>query len=140
MSVTNQQEFQQKLDRDLSEIKKIQIEMQKLMQAKQALAEKKHENELVQSEFNLMDETAVVFKLVGPILAKQDVAEAKSNVEKRLEYLEKEIARVSTLMKDFEKKMEDKRLSIMKIQESYKKAVAMAQAQAQSPTPNQKVI
>ena len=56
--------------------------------------------------------------------------------------MEKEIARVSALMKDFEKKMEEKRLSIMKIQESYKKAIAMAQAQAQSnmQMPNQKVI
>ena len=77
MAGVDPQEFQQKLDRDLGEIKKIQTEMQKLMQAKQSLAEKKHENELVQSEFNLMDESAVVYKLVGPILAKQDVTEAK---------------------------------------------------------------
>ena len=50
--------------------------------------------------------------------------------------MEKEIARVSTLMKEFEKKMEEKRLSIMKIQESFKKAMAQAQGQGQT----QKVI
>ena len=127
MAGVNVQEFQQKMDRELSEIKKIQVEMQKLMQAKQSLSEKKHENELVQSEFKLMGDEAVVYKLVGPILAKQDVEEAKGNVEKRLEFLEKEIARTSTLMKDFEKKMEEKRASVMKIQENFKKAIALYQ-------------
>ena len=68
-----------------------------------------------------MDETSVVYKLVGPILAKQDVVEATGNVDKRLEFLEKEISRTNTLIKDFEKKMEEKRNSIMKIQENFKK-------------------
>ena len=80
MAGVDSQEFQQKLDREVAEIKKIQAEMQKLMQAKQSLAEKKHENELVQSEFKLMDESAVIYKLVGPILAKQDVGEAKGTL------------------------------------------------------------
>ena len=124
-------EFKQKMDREVAEIKKIQTEMQKLMQAKQSLTEKKHENELVQSEFSLMEESATVYKLVGPILAKQDVTEAKTNVEKRLEYLTKEINRTDALMKDFEKKMEDKRSGIMKIQESFKRAIAMQQQQQQ---------
>ena len=123
MAGVNPQEFQQKLDREVAEIKKIQVEMQKLMQAKQSLAEKKHENELVQNEFKSMEETAVVYKLVGPILAKQDVEEAKNNIEKRIEYLDKEMSRVNTLMKDFEKKMEEKRTSIMKIQQAFNKAV-----------------
>jgi len=34
------------------------------------LIEKKNENEMVLSEFNLMDGDAQVYKLVGPILAK----------------------------------------------------------------------
>ncbi len=48
--------------------------------AKQSLVEKKSENEMVLSELNLMEASANVYKLVGPVLAKQDVNEAKTNV------------------------------------------------------------
>ncbi len=131
MAAPNIQEFQQKIDKDVSEIKKIQSEMQVVMKAKQQLAEKKHENELVQTEFKLLEEDAIIYKLVGPILAKQETGEAKSNVEKRLEFLEKEINRTDTIIKDFEKKMDEKRGSVMKIQEEFKRKMMAAQQQQQ---------
>jgi prefoldin beta subunit len=65
--------------------------MQKLYQAKHSLVEKKSENDLVLQEFNLLEPEANVFKLVGPVLAKQDLIECKSNVEKRIEYIGKEM-------------------------------------------------
>ena len=65
--------------------------------AKQSLVEKKSENEMVLQEFNLMSGDASVYKLVGPVLAKQDSIEAKTNVEKRIEYITKEIERMDKL-------------------------------------------
>ena len=38
-----------------------------------------------------MGPTANVYKLVGPVLAKQEVVDAKGNVEKRIEYTRKHI-------------------------------------------------
>jgi prefoldin beta subunit len=35
-------------------------------------------------ELNLLDSEAAVFKLVGPVLLKQDVSEAKDNVKTRI--------------------------------------------------------
>jgi hypothetical protein len=35
----------------------------------------------------VLEEDAAVYKLVGPMLIKQDLMEAKSNVSKRLEYI-----------------------------------------------------
>ena len=61
------------------------------------MQEKKSENEMVMSEFKMLDDDANVFKLVGPILAKQDLSECKENVEKRLAFIDKEIARLNTL-------------------------------------------
>ena len=55
--------------------------------AKQSLIEKKNENEMVLQEINLMDQDAVIYKLVGPILAKQDINESKANVSKRIEFI-----------------------------------------------------
>ena len=48
-----------------------------------------------------MSDDASVFKLVGPVLAKQDVVEAKGNVQKRIEYIGKEIDRMDKLEADF---------------------------------------
>ena len=70
------------------------IEYQKVFGAKQSLVEKKSENEMVLSEFNALEDGASVFKLVGPVLAKQDLNESKANVQKRIEYISKEIARM----------------------------------------------
>ena len=67
------------------------------MQNKNVLTEKRQENDLVRQEFALLKEDAVVYKLVGPVLAKQDLSECKNNVQKRLEYIDKEIARQEQL-------------------------------------------
>ena len=39
----------------------------------------------------------LVFKLVGPVLVKQDQAEAKSNVDKRLEFIRGEMCVMSRI-------------------------------------------
>ena len=55
------------------------------------------------AELNILNEgdTFTVYKLVGPILAKQDLAEAKTNVKTRLEYISKEIDRMEHLENEF---------------------------------------
>lgn len=58
------------------------------------MGEKKNENELVLTEFKLLQDGDNVYKLVGPILAKQDLSDCKNNVEKRVEWIDKEIARL----------------------------------------------
>ncbi|KAM7524986.1 hypothetical protein LguiA_014888 [Lonicera macranthoides] len=49
------------------------------------------ENELVLKELDLLNEDANVYKLIGPILVKQDLAEANANVRKRIEYITAEL-------------------------------------------------
>ena len=41
-------------------------------------------------ELEMLDEDANVYKLIGPVLIKQDLVEAKSNVGKRLEFISNE--------------------------------------------------
>ena len=41
-------------------------------------------------ELDLLEDGAVVYKLVGPVLIKQELSEARLTVEKRLEYITKE--------------------------------------------------
>ena len=47
------------------------------------------ENERAQ-ELERLEDDANVYKLIGPVLIKQDLVEAKSNVEKRLEFIQNE--------------------------------------------------
>ena len=42
-------------------------------------------------ELELLEDDAVVYKLVGPVLVKQDVTEARVTVKKRLDYITKEM-------------------------------------------------
>jgi prefoldin beta subunit len=107
------------------------LEYSKIFKAKNSLVEKKAENEMVLSEFKFMENSASVFKLVGPILAKLDVKEAQMNVEKRIEFIGKEILRMETLETDFQSKVTEKKQNIMRLQEDYKRIVAVIQQAAQ---------
>ena len=42
-------------------------------------------------ELDLLEEEANVYKLIGPVLVKQDLAEANANVRKRIEYISAEL-------------------------------------------------
>lgn len=69
----------------------IQVEMQNLAMNKGKIQEKRNENELVLKELELLEEDANVYKLVGPIMAKQDLEESKTNVKSRIQYLDTEV-------------------------------------------------
>ena len=47
---------------------------------------------LSHQEFATLTPNNVVYKLVGPVLVKQDQAEAKNNVDKRLEFIRGEMS------------------------------------------------
>ena len=117
--------MQQQLQQNQDEIKKIEVEYQKVMQGKRSLVEKKSENDMVMTELNLAnDGKDTVYKLVGPILAKQDLSEAKVNVKTRLDYIQKEIERMDQLEKDFIAQVNDKNATMGKIKGEY---IAMVQ-------------
>jgi len=49
-------------------------------------------------ELDLLSETDTIFKLVGPVLMKVDLEEAKHNVSKRMEFIEKDMKRVDDII------------------------------------------
>ncbi|CAE6503636.1 unnamed protein product [Rhizoctonia solani] len=54
--------------------------------------------------------------MVGPVLVKQDPAEAKSNVDKRLEFIRGEISRVEQQLSELNKKSEKIKAEVVTIQ------------------------
>ena len=57
-----------------------------------------------------------MFKLIGPVLIKQDLVEAKSNVQKRLEFIQNETERLDKMVKSMENKQETKHREILELQ------------------------
>ena len=84
---------------------------------------------MVNQEFQVLSADASVYKLVGPVLAKQDVHEARTNVEKRIEYITKEIDRMDKLETDFQAKVEERRGNIVKLQEEMRREFMKEQQQ-----------
>ncbi|EMD00108.1 hypothetical protein BAUCODRAFT_63457 [Baudoinia panamericana UAMH 10762] len=102
----------------------LQTELTSLVSARQKLESQQQENKTVQKEFSTLAEEAKIYKLVGPVLLKQDLAEAKSTVDGRLEYIEKEIKRVESGIKDIQQKSEGKRTEIIQIQSQMQQPAA----------------
>ncbi|KAJ0791438.1 putative prefoldin beta [Helianthus annuus] len=70
------------------------------------------ENELVLKELDLLNEDANVYKLIGPVLVKQDLAEANANVKKRIEYISAELKRLDSTLQDLEEKQNSKKEAV----------------------------
>ncbi|CAF1287102.1 unnamed protein product [Rotaria sordida] len=110
-------DLNKKLEDEVEKYRQTQNEMKKFMTQQQQLFITKTENEFVKQEFENLDSDAVIYKLVGPVLVKQELSEGNETVEKRLVYCEGELKRLASLMKDTEKKLEIHREVIAKIQQ-----------------------
>lgn len=63
----------------------------KTLTQRQQLDGQLNENIMVKKELDLLKTDNQVFKLVGPVLVKQDLDEAKQNVNKRMDYIKSEL-------------------------------------------------
>ncbi|KAG5439702.1 hypothetical protein PCK2_000742 [Pneumocystis canis] len=114
--------LQLKLETISKDYHKTQDELFKIIEARQKLNSQLQENKLVQKEFSLLENQAVIYKLTGPILIKQEKSEAILNVEKRLEYIETEMGRLETQIKKYNKNLEEQKLEIFKLQTQIQEA------------------
>jgi len=112
-----------KLEDEIKEFKKTQTNLTQNYQARSQLIAQQQENALVKTEFENMEQDAVVYKLVGQILVKQHVEDAKVNVEKRIEYITDELKRVDGVVADLEKNANEKRQLITQLQQAQGQAV-----------------
>ncbi|KAG5263412.1 hypothetical protein AALO_G00264570 [Alosa alosa] len=114
--------IQKKLQAELEKYQVIQKDVSKSMSARQKLEAQVTENNIVKEELDLLNAQNTVYKLIGPVLVKQDLDEAKATVAKRLEYINGEIQRHETLLKEMEKKSEQHREVLTSLQQEYQKA------------------
>ncbi|KAA1476352.1 Prefoldin beta-like protein [Dentipellis sp. KUC8613] len=99
-----------------TEYQKIQTELSGAVEARQRLDAQLSENEMVKKEFGQLTPNNTVYKMIGPVLVKQDQNEAKSNVDKRLDFIRSEIKRIEGQLKEIGEKAEKKKMEIVEIQ------------------------
>ncbi|KAH0439194.1 prefoldin subunit 6 [Colletotrichum kahawae] len=117
-------EIQAKLQKLSEEYTALQNELQTTVQARQKLEAQKQENLGVKEEFDQLKDGEQIYKLVGPVLLKQDKVEAESTVKGRLDFINKEIERHEGQIRDVQGKLEKKKGDIIQLQTSAQAAAA----------------
>ncbi|KAF3942084.1 hypothetical protein ABW19_dt0203948 [Dactylella cylindrospora] len=109
------------------EFSDIQKKLQEVIEARQRLDAQLSENKAVQKEFSTLDDDANIYKLIGPTLIKQDKSEAIMNVDKRLDFIEKEIKRIEGQLTEFSEASDKKKAEIIQIQMQQQQAQGQPQ-------------
>ncbi|KAJ9603893.1 Prefoldin subunit 6 [Cladophialophora chaetospira] len=98
-------------------LQKVQEDLQSAVEARQKLEAQQQENKAVQNEFSSLADDAGIYRLVGPVLLKQDKTEAVTTVDGRLDFIGKEINRTETRIKGLQEGSEKKRVELMQLQQ-----------------------
>lgn len=121
-------EVQRRLQGLSEDFQKLQQELQEAVDSRQKLEGQKQENIGVQKEFDRLGEGETIYKLVGPVLLKQDKIEADSTVKGRLDFIGGEISRLENQIKEIQANMEKKKTEIIQIQSSAQAAAGKGNA------------
>ncbi|KAK3918653.1 Prefoldin subunit 6 [Frankliniella fusca] len=116
------EELQKKLQQEVENFQALQKQYQKTLSVRQQLGGQLFETETVKSELDLVKKDQEVYKLIGPVLIKQDLEEALQNVNKRMDYIKGELKRIDDTITDMEKKQDTQRDLLNKLQQQYQKA------------------
>ncbi|KAM0798611.1 Prefoldin [Usnea florida] len=109
-------EDQKKLQELSDAYQKLQTDLQATVSARQRLESQQQENKSVQKEFSLLPPTSTIYKLVGPVLLKQDRAEALMAVDARLDFIHREITRLETQIRTTQTESEGLKMEVYRLQ------------------------
>ncbi|KAF1802191.1 Prefoldin [Mucor lusitanicus] len=113
-----------KLEAESKTFQLLQKELSQVIESRQRLESQQQENELVNTEFEHLDQDSSIYKLIGPVLVKQDKSEAATNVKNRLNLISSEIKRVETQLNELTQKSEAKKQEIGQLQMQYQQLAA----------------
>ena len=108
--------LQKQFQESAENLQTVQKEYSKTLADRQTLDSQLNENRQVKEELDIATDGVNVFKLIGPVLVKQDLEEAKGNVEKRIDYISGELKRKDTQLADLDKKQDEAREKMQEVQ------------------------
>ncbi|XP_028909470.1 prefoldin subunit 6 isoform X2 [Ornithorhynchus anatinus] len=121
--------IQKKLQGEVEKYQQLQKDLSKSMAGRQKLEAQLTENNIVKEELALLDASNAVYKLLGPVLVRQELGEARVTVGKRLDYITAEIKRYEAQLQTLEGQAERQRETLSRLQQDFQRA------QAQGPAP-----
>ena len=114
------------IDRETANFRAIQEQLQKVRNDLQIVLGQLTENEMVEQELDLLDSSSNVYKMVGPVLIKNNVEDAKDTVRKRLEFITSERKRLEAKGKELETKGNEIAMKVQQMQQLLQQATAAA--------------
>ncbi|KAG5978460.1 hypothetical protein E4U55_006207 [Claviceps digitariae] len=111
-------EIQAKLQALSEDYQKLQQELQDTVNSRQKLQSQQQENAGVFKEFEKLGDDETIYKLMGPVLLKQDKVEAESTVKGRLDFIKGEVTRLEAQIKEIQDKLDKKKSEILQVQAS----------------------
>ncbi|KAK3727161.1 hypothetical protein QZH41_015174 [Actinostola sp. cb2023] len=126
----NMERIQQQIQTEVEKFKGFQKDLQKSVVTRQQLDAQLAENHVVKEELDEIEASGNVYKLIGPVLVKQDLEEAKQTVSKRIDYISGEMKRQDIAIKEMEKKKTTSRDGLNKLQQDYQQALTKAAMKA----------
>merc|ERR1712131_607 len=99
------QNMQKELEGQVEKVSKCNKDRETIGKAIGNLEAQLSETKVVLNELEILREDSVVYKLLGPVLVKQDKAEAVSNVKQRSDYMESELKRNEKALSDVDSKL-----------------------------------
>lgn len=118
------------MQQEVEKYKTIQKEYQTVIASRQQLDSQLTENNGVRDELKILESDANVFKLIGPVLVKQDLEEARQNVSKRIDYITGEMKRLDKTIEELDKKQDTQRETLGKMQQQLQQANVKAAMKA----------
>ena len=109
---------QDRLAVEANELHALQKDLSRALGTRQQFAQQHSENSMVFKELEKLDDDANVYKLVGSVLIKQDLVEAKGNVTKRLEFIQNETDRLDKNVRGLESKQDAKHKEVNRLRQT----------------------
>lgn len=116
------EEIQKKLQAEIEKFKQVQKDYHKTLSKRQHLDSQLNESTVVKEELDLLKSENEVYKLIGPVLVKQDLVEAKENISKRLQFITAEIKRTDDLIATLDKKQESHKENLEALQQIFQQS------------------
>ena len=108
--------IQQQIEKETEKFRETQAEVNKNHTARLRFTQQLEESEMVKKELELLDDESVVYKLIGPALIRQDIVEAKANIDTRMQFMKKESDRLDSNLKGLESKQNQSQQEIGELQ------------------------
>ena len=114
------------VEAEITKFRDMQEEIGTLRHDLQTVLSQQSENEMVKHELDILEDSSTVYKMIGPVLMKNDLDDAKETVKNRLEFIGQERERLEKCLKDKETRATQAATKIQEMQAGMQKAAVEA--------------